>query len=55
MRVLSWGTPQYAVPTLKALHAAGHEVVGVVTQPDRRRGRGKQLMPSPVKLSLIHI
>ena len=49
MRVLFWGTPQYAVPTLKALHAAGHEVVGVVTQPDRRRGRGKQLMPSPVK------
>jgi len=49
MRVLFWGTPQYAVPTLKALHAAGHEVVGVVTQPNRRRGRGKQLMPSPVK------
>ena len=49
MRVLFWGTPQYAVPTLKALHAAGHQVVGVVTQPDRRRGRGKQLMPSPVK------
>ena len=49
MRVLFWGTPQYAVPTLNALHAAGHEVVGVVTQPDRRRGRGKQLMPSPVK------
>jgi len=49
MRVLFWGTPQYAVPTLKALHAAGHELVGVVTQPDRRRGRGKQLMPSPVK------
>ena len=49
MRVLFWGTPQYAVPTLKALHAAGHEVLGVVTQPDRRRGRGKQLMPSPVK------
>ena len=49
MRVLFWGTPQYAVPTLKALHSAGHEVLGVVTQPDRRRGRGKQLMPSPVK------
>ena len=37
------------MPTLDALHAAGHTIVGVVTQPDRRRGRGKQLVPSPVK------
>jgi methionyl-tRNA formyltransferase len=37
------------VPTLDALHKAGHTIVGVVTQPDRRRGRGKQLVPSPVK------
>ena len=49
MKILYWGTPAYAVPTLNALHAAGHTIVGVVTQPDRRRGRGKQLMPSPVK------
>ena len=49
MKILYWGTPSYAVPTLSALHAAGHSIVGVVTQPDRRRGRGKQLMPSPVK------
>ena len=40
MNVLFWGTPQYAVPTLEALLAAGHTIVGVVTQPDRRRGRG---------------
>ncbi len=49
MRLLFWGTPAYAVQTLSALHDAGHSIVGVVTQPDRRRGRGKQLMPSPVK------
>ena len=49
MRVLFWGTPDYAVPSLDALVAAGHQLVGVVSQPDRRRGRGKALMPSPVK------
>ena len=49
MKILFWGTPVYAVPTLDALHQAGHTIVGVVTQPDRRRGRGKQLVPSPVK------
>ena len=49
MKILFWGTPAYAVPTLDTLHEAGHQIVGVVTQPDRRRGRGKQLMPSPVK------
>ena len=49
MKILFWGTPQYAVPTLDALHLAGHTILGVVTQPDRRRGRGKQLIPSPVK------
>ena len=49
MKILFWGTPAYAVPTLDALHDAGHTIVGVVTQPDRRRGRGKQLLPSPVK------
>ena len=49
MKILFWGTPEYAVPSLSALHQAGHTIVGVVTQPDRRRGRGKQLVPSPVK------
>lgn len=49
MRILFWGTPAYAVPSLDALADAGHQLVGVVTQPDRRRGRGKTLMPSPVK------
>ena len=49
MRILFWGTPTYAVPCLDALVAAGHGVVGVVSQPDRRRGRGGRLQPSPVK------
>ncbi len=49
MRILFWGTPAYAVPCLDALVAAGHDVVGVVSRPDRRRGRGSQVQPSPVK------
>ena len=55
MKILFWGTPAYAVPTLQALHAAGHTIVGVVTQPDRRRGRGKQMMPSAVKAAALEI
>ena len=49
MRVLFWGTPSYAVPTLDALNDSGYEIVGVVSQPDRRRGRGNQQKASPVK------
>lgn len=55
MKILFWGTPTYAVPTLDALYSAGHELVGVVTQPDRRRGRGKQLIPSPVKARALEL
>lgn len=50
MRIVYFGTPQFAVPSLKALIAhPNFEVVAVVTQPDKRRGRGKQVIPSPVK------
>lgn len=49
MRVLFWGTPEFAVPSLRALAEEGHDVVGVVTQPDRPAGRGRQLRASPVK------
>ena len=55
MRILFWGTPAYAVPSLDALVAAGHQLVGVVTQPDRRRGRGKALVPSPVKARALEL
>ena len=49
MRVVFMGTPNFAVGTLEALLEAGHEVAAVVTQPDKPRGRGKTLMPTPVK------
>ena len=55
MRVIFWGTPTYALPTLNALVNSGYDLVAVVTQPDRRRGRGKQLIPSPVKLRAIEL
>ena len=48
MRVLFFGTPEFAVPSLTALLAA-HEVVAVVTRPDRPRGRGHKVTASPVK------
>jgi len=44
------GTPDFAVPTLIALHEAGHTVVAAYTQPPRRAGRGKKLQPSPVQV-----
>lgn len=48
MRIIFMGTPDFAVPTLRALHAAGHELVAAYTQPPRRAGRGKKLQVSPV-------
>lgn len=44
------GTPEFAVPTLEALLGSEHDVVGVVTQPDRPKGRGGKVTPTPVKL-----
>jgi methionyl-tRNA formyltransferase len=49
MRVLFWGTPDFALPALRSLAEEGHFVVGVVTQPDRPSGRGRALAMSPVK------
>lgn len=49
MRILFMGTPDFAVFSLKALVEAGHEIVGVVTQADKPRGRGYVLTPPPVK------
>lgn len=49
MKILFWGTPAFAVPSLRVLDDEGFEVVGVVTQPDRPAGRGRHLVPSPVK------
>ncbi len=49
MRILFWGTPAFSLPALRAILGEGHEVVGVVTQPDRPAGRGHALTPPPVK------
>lgn len=49
MRIVFMGTPEFAVPSLRALCEHGYEVVGVFTQPDRPKGRGNRLTPSPVK------
>jgi len=49
LRVVFFGTPAFAVPTLNALLVSPYTVVGVVTQPDRPRGRGQKLTASPVK------
>lgn len=56
MRVVFFGTPQFAVPSLERLLSnSAFEVLAVVTQPDKRRGRGNQLIPSPVKtIALAH-
>ena len=49
VRTIFYGTPAFATPTLQALLVSEHKVVAVVTQPDRPRGRGRQLTYSPVK------
>jgi methionyl-tRNA formyltransferase len=49
LRVLFFGTPAFAVPTLTGLLGSPHTVVGVVTQPDRPRGRGRAVVPAAVK------
>src|SRR3712207_3816742 len=50
MRIVFMGTPQFAVPSLEALLKSDDEVVGVVTQPDRPKGRGHALAPPPIKV-----
>ncbi len=49
MRVLFWGTPEFGLPSLEAMRRAGHDIAGVVTNPDRRAGRGRRPRTSPVK------
>ena len=50
MKILFMGTPDFAVPSLQALIDAGHEIVGVFTQPDKPKNRGMKLQPPPVKV-----
>ena len=55
MKIIFWGTPKYAADNLIEIFRAGHEIIAVVTQPDRKRGRGKKLTPSPVKKLAIDL
>ena len=54
-RICFLGTPEVAVPSLEAIVAAGHDVVTVISQPDRRRGRGSTTTPSPVKAAALRL
>ncbi len=49
MRIVFMGTPDFSVPALVALQEAGHEILAVVTQPDKPKGRGKEVQMTPVK------
>ena len=51
MKIVFMGTPDFAVPSLHALTEAGYAVAAVVTQPDKPKGRGKTLLPTPVRRS----
>lgn len=53
MRIAFAGTPDFSVPALEALVRAGYEMVGVLTQPDRPKGRGRQIAASPVKTGAL--
>src|SRR5215472_10264832 len=55
MRLVFLGTPTFAVPTLEMIVAAGHDVLTVVTQPDRPRGRGQHFAPPPVKEAALRL
>ena len=53
MRILFWGTPAFAVPSLLAVGDQGHDIVGVVTRPSRPAGRGRQLKASAVRAAAL--
>ena len=53
MKVVFFGTPEYAVPSLQAIIDSRHEVVAVVSQPDKPKGRSNKLVPTPVKQKAI--
>ncbi|MGD8264010.1 MAG: methionyl-tRNA formyltransferase [Desulfobacterales bacterium] len=54
-RIIFMGTPLFSVPTLKALHEENHDVVLVVTQPDRPKGRGRRITQSPIKETALQL
>jgi len=54
-RLIFMGNPEFAVPALEALHQAGNDIVAVVTGSDKKRGRGSELSPSPVKAKALEL
>lgn len=54
-KIIFMGTPEFAVPSLRALYKNGHDVTLVVTQPDRPKGRGRKIVPPPVKKAAISL
>ena len=55
MRIIYMGTPEFAVEPLKRLKADGHDIVAVVTQPDKPKNRGKKMLPTPVKEAALEM
>ena len=55
MKIIYMGTPQFAVPPLRALRHAGHDIIAVVTRTDKPAGRGKVLTPPPVKTAALDL
>ncbi len=55
MKIIFWGTPEYAAENLICIFNAGYQVIAVVTQPDKKRGRGNKFSPSPVKKAAIDL
>lgn len=55
LRMIFMGTPDFSVPSLRALHRAGHTITSVFTQPDKQRGRGKKVSFSPVKEAALSL
>jgi len=49
VRIIFWGTPEYSVNSLNILNKSEHEIIAVISQPDKKRSRGKKLIPTPVK------
>ena len=49
MRIIFWGTPEYSITSLNIFIKSNHEVIAVVSQPDKKRSRGNKLIASPVK------
>ncbi|HNX93331.1 MAG TPA: formyltransferase family protein, partial [Syntrophomonas sp.] len=54
MKIVFMGTSEFSVPSLQKIQEAEHEIIGVITQPDRPRGRGQKLIPSPIKEFALH-